>query len=537
MDKALQMGKTSATGSFQLLIGVATSTVIMAIAAIILGRLLTVDEYGLYGIALIPANMINLFRDWGINSAMTKYIANSRVSNKEEEIHDVIVAGLIFEVAAGLALSFLSLFLANFIASTVFHRPESASLIAIVSVSIISGSLLAASQSVFVGFERMELNSLTLVCQSIAKIAIAPVLVFVGYGVLGAVIGYTMSFVVAGITGLVTFCLILLRPLRKKGTRNSNIKKALRTMLNYGVPLSISSILVNIIGQIYGFMIPSFATNTIMGNYQTAVNFAVLLTFFTFPIGTVLFPAFAKVDPQNEHELLRTVFASSIKYTCILLVPATMVLMTLSGPMIGTLYGEKYVYGPFFLTIAVIGNLLAVVGSLSVGGLLSGLGETRILLKQSVIVIIVGIPLGLLLIPALGITGAIIANILAGMPGLFWVLFWIWKHYNVRADFQSSARILLASGIAALLAYLPTVFLAAANWIKLVIGLIIFLTVYVFGAPIIGAVSLTDINNLRTMFSGMGHISSIINLPLKAAEKAARTKAQTRDERQTDSES
>jgi O-antigen/teichoic acid export membrane protein len=284
-------------------------------------------------------------------------------------------------------------------------------------------------------------------------------------------------------------------------------------------------------------MIPSFATNTIMGNYQTAVNFAVLLTFFTFPIGTVLFPAFAKVDPQNEHELLRTVFASSIKYTCILLVPATMVLMTLSGPMIGTLYGEKYVYGPFFLTIAVIGNLLAVVGSLSVGGLLSGLGETRILLKQSVIVIIVGIPLGLLLIPALGITGAIIANILAGMPGLFWVLFWIWKHYNVRADFQSSARILLASGIAALLAYLPTVFLSAASWIKLVIGLIIFLTVYVFGAPVIGAVSLTDINNLRTMFSGMGLISSIINLPLKAAEKAARTKAQTRDKRQTDSES
>jgi O-antigen/teichoic acid export membrane protein len=159
MDKALEMGKTSATGGFRLLIGVATSTIIMAVGAIVLGRLMTVDQYGLYGIVLIPSTTLNLFRDWGINSAMIKYIANFRASLKDEETHDVILAGLIFEVATGLALSFLSLFLANVIASAAFHRPESASFIAIVSVSTISGSLLTASQSVFVGFERMELNS------------------------------------------------------------------------------------------------------------------------------------------------------------------------------------------------------------------------------------------------------------------------------------------------------------------------------------------------------------------------------------------
>jgi O-antigen/teichoic acid export membrane protein len=124
MEKAFEMGKTSATGSFQLLIGVALSTIIMAVGSIILGRLLSTDQYGLYGIVLIPATLINLFRDWGINSAMTRYIASLRVTNRTEEIRDVIAAGLIFEVASGLALSFLSLALATFIASAVFHRPE-----------------------------------------------------------------------------------------------------------------------------------------------------------------------------------------------------------------------------------------------------------------------------------------------------------------------------------------------------------------------------------------------------------------------------
>ena len=100
MEKSLEMGKVSATGSFQLLIGVAASTIIMAVGTIILGRLLTTDEFGLYGMVLIPLTMINLFRDWGIDSAMTRCIASLRASGKEEEIRDFIVTGLIFEAAA-----------------------------------------------------------------------------------------------------------------------------------------------------------------------------------------------------------------------------------------------------------------------------------------------------------------------------------------------------------------------------------------------------------------------------------------------------
>ena len=519
------MGKTSATGVFQLLVGVATSIIIMAVGTIILGRLLTPDEYGLYGIVLIPSTMINLFRDWGVNSAITRYVASLRASRKEEEIHDFIVAGLIFEVASGIALSFLSLFLANFIASAIFHRPESASYIAIISVSIIAGSLLAASQSSFVGFERMKLNSFTLICQAVVKTVVGPVLVFLGYSVLGAVIGYTMSFIAAAIIGLVIFYVTLLRPLRKKRTKDSNITRTLKTMLEYGVPLSIGSILAGILTQIYAFLIVPFASNAMYGDYIVAGNFAVVLTSFTTTLTTVLLPAFAKIDPQNEHELVKNVFASSIKYTSILVVPATMVLMALSGPMIGTLYGEKYVYGPFFLTISVAGTLLAVLGSLTVSSFLSGLGETGMLMKQNILTIIVGLPLGLLLIPTLEITGLIIASIFAMAIGDFWMLYWIWKHYKATTDFQSSVKILVASAIAAFASYLPTVFLNTTNWIKLIIGLVIFLTVYVLGAPIVGAVSLTDISNLRTMLSGMGAASKLINLPLNVAEKVLRIKS------------
>jgi stage V sporulation protein B len=547
MQKAFEMGKTSATGSFQLLIGVAVSTIILAVSAIILGRLLTTSEYGLYGIVLVPATLINLFRDWGINSAMTKYIAGLRDTGREQEIHDYIVAGIIFEVASGIALSFLSLGLASFIASAVFNKPASWSYIAIVSASIISGSLLAAAQAGFIGYERMGLNSFTLICQAIIRTIIGPGLVILGYGVLGATLGFTTGAAAGGLIGLAVFYLALLRPLTKKlakdpGTPPKNsTSKTLRTMLNYGVPLSIGSILTGILAQVYAFIVIPLTSETIYGNYVVAGNFTVLLTFITTPIATVLFPAFAKLDPQKEIELVKNVFASSVKYTSILVVPATMFLMSLSGPIVGALYGTKYVSAPFFLTIYVIGNLFVVLGSLSISGFLYGLGETRIVMIQSIATVAIGFPLGIALIPTFGVTGLIVASIVAGIPSMFWALYWIWKHYEAKADFPSSAKIFAASILAAIPAYLMATFLqkafvshatvrSYAPWIELALGLIVFLTIYVLGAPLIGAVSLSDINNLRTMFSSMSTISKIIDIPLKAAEKAARAKSANRKE-------
>jgi len=521
MEKALEMGKTSVTGSFHLLIGVATSTVIMAIGTIILTRLMSPAEYGLYSVALIPSLTITLFRDMGVNTAMTRYIANLKAANKPTEVRDVIFAGLIFEIAVGLALSLLSIFLATFITSTIFHRPESTLLVSISSATILSGSVIAAVQASFVGSERMKLNSLTIICQAIVKTIIGPVLVILAYGVLGAIIGYTLSFVAAGAFGLAILYFALIKPLRKTATRTSNISKTMKTLLVYGIPVSIASVLGGILGQFYGFLMASSNSDLIIGNYQAAVNFSVLLTFFTVPIGTVLFPAFAKLDPQNDRELLRTVFTSSVKFTSILLVPATIAMIILSGPMVSTLFGERYAFAPFFLSLSVIGNLSAALGSVSVGSFLVAIGETRRLMKQSALTLLIGVPLGFVLIPMFGVTGVILGSLFSGLPSMFWALYWIWKHYQTKADLISSAKILSASGLAAFIAYASVNIVSLAEWIRLTIGVTVFLAGYISIAPLIGAITKNDIASLRAMFSNLGIVSRVLNIPLIVVEKIA----------------
>lgn len=513
------MGKISATGSFQLFFGKVVSSILLALGSIILARVMLPAEYGIYSIALIPSMTFGLFSDWGINQAITKYISNFKALGKSEDISDIIVSGLIFKLTVGVILSFSALFLANFIATTIYGRPETATLISIASIAILSEALLDTTQSTFNGYERMELTSYTLILQSILKSLVGPLLVLVGYGTIGAVVGYSLSFIISAFLGVALLYFQLVKNL-KKTTFNLKAKiKTLKIMLSYGLPLSISVILSSFLYQFYAFLMAFYVTDAMIGNYQIAVNFSVFITFFTYPLGTVLFPAFSKLDPKNEIQLLKTVFSSAVKYAALLLVPATMITIVLAGPVIGTVYGQKWIEAPFFLSLYVLQNFFVLSGGLVIHIFLIGVGETKFLLKLSIIRLLLGIPLAFFLIPTYGITGVILGTFFAELPTQVLGIYWMQKKYDAKPEYKTSAKILIASTVTSLVTYFIISTIVGADWLRLIIGASIFLIVYLIIIPLIGAIKQNDIQILKTMFSNLGVLSKIINVILSIAEK------------------
>ncbi len=174
--KAAEMAKVSARGGFNLLWGLAVSTVISAVGIIVVARLLSPSEYGLVMVALTAPGLVTMFRDWGVDSALIKYTAQYRSENKASEVKSLLAAGLFFELISGFFLSLILFFLAGFIATNIFNRPETTPLIQVASFTVFAGALLTASQSFFTGYEKMELTSITMVCQSVLKTVLAPLL-------------------------------------------------------------------------------------------------------------------------------------------------------------------------------------------------------------------------------------------------------------------------------------------------------------------------------------------------------------------------
>ena len=111
------MAKVSAKGGFHLFWGIATSTIISAVGVVLVARLLSPSEYGIVTIALTAPNLIMIFRDWGVNAAMIKYVAQYNAENKPANVKSILAAGLVFELALGLSLSFISFLLSGFLAT------------------------------------------------------------------------------------------------------------------------------------------------------------------------------------------------------------------------------------------------------------------------------------------------------------------------------------------------------------------------------------------------------------------------------------
>ena len=177
MDKVTEIGQTSAHGSFHLFLGQIVSTILLAVGTIVLQLFISEKDYGLYVIALIPATTILLFQDWGVGAAMVKQCAKLRSENNLGDARKIVISGLTYEISTGLVLTIISFFMATFIASMI-NKPEYVFLIAIASIIIFSSSLFVAPHSAFIGFERMDLYVIILICQASITCVLTPLLVY-----------------------------------------------------------------------------------------------------------------------------------------------------------------------------------------------------------------------------------------------------------------------------------------------------------------------------------------------------------------------
>jgi stage V sporulation protein B len=513
VSRAIELARTSAKGGFNLFWGIAASSIISALGVILVARILSPSEYGLVAIALIAPNLIQIIRDLGIDQATIKYTAQYHSENNPTKIKNILAAEIAFEVLLGLTLSTFSYLLSGFLATDVFNRPEIAPLIQIASLTIFGHALLKAAQSAFTGYEKMEYHSAILIVQSTLKTGLMILLVLLGLGTYGAIIGHTVAYLIAGLISIILLYIIIYKRLPKENNK-VEVFVAIKNMLRYGLPISGSMILTGFLTQFYSFMIAIYLSDQIVGNYQAAINFAVIITFFVTPVTTTLFPVFSKVNPKTEPETLRSIFRSSVKYASLLVVPATFMLMALSKPAVSTLFGTKYEYTPLYLALYLVFYLYTAFGYSSAGTILKGQGKTQLHLKITLIKSIIGVTLSLTLIPMFGIFGFLAAFLVADVPSLIIALWWIRKNYNATIDWQSSAKILSASMIAAIITYAMVSVLNLANWINLIIGAIIFLATYLFTAPLIGAINQTDTKNLKEMLKALGPLAPIFNIPL-----------------------
>lgn len=480
---------------------------IIALGVIFVARFLGSVDYGAFAVVMIPTNIAILFQGVGVDIALTRFIAKYRSEGRKEDLWVITEAGLAFCVAFSLLIAGLLWSSSGWVAEYFLHDSSLESLLQIASLAVVGNTLLTTVQSILVGYERMELRNVTAIMWAVVKSIFSPLLVWLGLGPYGAVLGYSVGILLIG-----TLCVVLLYVYVRSdyGGASLNRRRAFWMMFVFGLPLFMAMLVTGGLQQLCNFLMALYVDKNLIGNYNAAMNFGVLVTVFTAPIAMALYPLFSKMSRGDDG--LRIVFQSSVKYTTLITLPVTAALILLADPVVNIIYGSGFQFTAFYLKLYLLAFLFAGVGNYSVNSFFSGIGETRVSLNMNVISFVVGAPMAFLLIPSYGIVGVLVVQLVAPRVGVFYGLWWIKKTLGFSIETRSSLMIYVSVLAAYIGGFALLSLFSFNNWVSLFVGGGLFAGLYLLLLPVTGALTAFDLREFEAMSGGLGPLAPFIRL-------------------------
>ena len=515
------IGKASARGGLFLFLGNASSTIILALASILIARLLGPESYGLYALAMIAPSFFITLSDFGISPALTRFSAHFRSEEEDREAVGLIKVGIIFKSVFSLLLSIVLLLLSDSIATWILKRPGLGLLIRFTSLYLVGQAIFMTLDSIFIGLDKTENSGLLVNIHAITKTVASPLLIILGMGAIGAILGAGLGFLLAAGIG-VTVLLLRLCPSLFSGNSGENVDffQALRLMISYGMPLYLSTLTFSLLTQYQSFILALFVSNMEIGNYTTAMNFSVLITLLSYPIATSLFPAFSKLNVEEDRDEVEKMFKLSVKYTSLLVIPASLAVAVLSKELVYTLYGSQYQLAPTYLALYILSFLCAGLGMFVVGNLFNGQGDTKTTLRINLVNLGLSVPMAFIMTYFYGVPGLIASLLASQFLSTTYALFLAHKKYAVTVDWASSLRTGVASLSSALLVYIFITFAPIPiPTFKLAIGGSLYVTSFLAFAPLLKVISKVDIKNLDELLKDLAPIYPIARRILNLEER------------------
>jgi O-antigen/teichoic acid export membrane protein len=508
-DAPTQVAEESTRGSFFLTIGGLTSTIISAIGVFIVTYLLGPELYGVYTLSFTVPSIFLTLINLGINQGLTKYSASLHGKKEDRRLAKLVRHGIIFNVLIGLIFFVVCLALADFFATYLIARPEYGGYVRFASTIIFFQTVANSANAVFVGFYRTEFSALNAIISAIVKISIAPLLIIAGFGVLGALIGLVASYLASAIFGIIVVEFKLHKTLDKSGEASSFLDDV-KMLLKYGFPLFAGTIVSGFYSQFQSIMLANFTSTIEVGFFQAAQNFATFIRVISGSVTTAIFPAFARLD--NELNRLKTFFSLCVKYSSLILLPLVLLIMVFPNEIVSIVYRSAYVSTPSYLFLIMIEFLFVGMGSIVLGSFFNGIGETKINFRTSLVNFAIFLPSAFLLTRPYAVYGLIASYLMASFASTVYGAFVAKRRFNVASPWRVMAKIYTASLISLLAVFVFETTVPLNVFLRLFIGALIFVLLFMTLLPVLGIVSRQELIGLERAVSRTKALALVVKV-------------------------
>jgi len=378
-------------------------TAVRVVTAVALARLLQADQLGMYSLALSAANVAVAVAILGLDAALVRYVAVLMARKDDETLWGALQIGI--GVSLGLSvITGMALFaLAYPVAETIFHKPELAPLLQLVSVIVPMLTMSEVLAGSIRGFKRMDQAAIAqFVAQPLIRLVLIAVLAWGGLSVAEAIITFGLADLAASV---ILFYFLnrsfpLRRPLR-------HARYEFRAIMDFSIPVWLSDMMVKFHGNFQTLILGSLNTFTGVGIFTVASQMTTISSQFSSSMNVSAKPVIAELHDRADMAEMGRVYRATNKWGMMVQLPVFL-LMVLFPEQLLAIFGESYTDGATALMIMALATLI-IVGTGMGGIILDMAGYTRLKLLNSIIRLMVFTVLDLLLIPKWGIVGAAVA--------------------------------------------------------------------------------------------------------------------------------
>ena len=504
MERDEQVGASAAKGIYHLFLGNVSATVLLALAAVVVGRVLGPADYGLYGIALIvPPFLFNATR-FGLESASTRYGARLRSEGREGDAVSFVYSNMVFRMGIAAVCTILFVELSGSIATRGLVRPELASLVLpLAMVSILGEAAYTYTYQALTGLGRYDWAAALQLIGGVARLGLSGALVYLGEGVAGAIAGYSAAYLACGFIGIGAIASL-------SRSREKHFRKDVSTGLRYGFPVYLSTMASSFVLPLISIALALAVSNSQVGGYLAAMTFSTVILLFTYPITNGLFPTFSQKVEKVEN--LAKVYGIALRFTALLVVPVAAFLIAFAGPLMVTLYGPDFSFASGYLALVIATGLFAGVGSQAYAPFLNGIGHTKDALAATAVGSASSVASALILLQIVGVPGAIAGQMVGQGVAVAIATLLARRRLGVGLGMGRVWKTYAASFVTALVCY-PLSWLIQLSVLSLFVGAVVFVVIYIPILALLRSIHSDDIDTLRRYLG----FSPIISRPLELA--------------------
>ena len=465
-------------------------------------RVFTTEVVGV--VALLSAMMIlfstifSVGLGFGVQHFISYYIGKNDPGSLRVVVKEISIVLIIVSILAIVFMWFSS----PAFAYLFFHTYRYLYVIRIMGFAVVASLGAGVTGGMVLGLQKFRVNALINIAYTVVMYSSIVILLQYWVSPLVVVLGWTAG----NSLGTLLFSIHVARRIR--GMKSSAKAVSVRTIIDYSLPLFISSLLGYGATYVDRFVVSFFLNLSEMGIYNFSLLIVSALGILIGPFSTILLPKLSELYGRGDIENLRLYSSKAIELLLAFYVPVSLVVAAISPSILLFLASPSYLPGFIPITVITITNALFISSNILTVSL-QAVRKTRIFLLSSSLALISNFIISILLIPRFGINGAAVGFSSIYIMGFAVTYYYSRKYETAYFEKGKIAKIMLSGAIMFSIVFALQMYYWYSP-LKMIAYILLGFTIYVLLIRLLGTFSGEDIEMFMKLLPKALNIKAIL---------------------------